>query len=216
MVEQRIARFNLQVALITHSKLEAVFNKIVLGAPAEVRHESVGVALAAVDVCANLYFVHCLVEHLFRGAKHLVESFDTEFESVQGHSLEQVVDVGASHHHKVLAHHQVEESSSAGVVQIVVLEVVPKAGLDYVVILDEVFEDVLNINQPFSKLLKGGGRVAQVGLRIDTLKLGLAQLGQFAPAGGPQHALDKIGLGFDIPACKETVDLPARLVDRAV
>ena len=182
MVEQRIARFNLQVALITHSKLEAVFNEVVLGTPAEVSHESVGVPLATVNVCTNLYFVHCFVEHLFGGAKHLIQSFDTELVGVQGNALEQVVNVGASHHHKVLAHHQIDESSSARVVKIVVLEIVPKAGLDHVVILDEVFEDVLNINQPFSKLHKRGGLVAQVGLSVDTLNLGLAQLRQFAPA----------------------------------
>ena len=89
----------------------------------------------------------------------------------------------------------------------------PKAGLDHVVILDEVFEDVLNINQPFSKLHKRGGLVAQVGLSVDTLNLGLAQLRQFAPARRSQHALDKIGLGFDILARKKTIDLPACLVD---
>ena len=63
----------------------------------------------------------------------------------------------ASNHDEVLADHQVKESRSTGVIKVVVLEVVPKTSLDHVEIFDEVFEDVLNINQPFSKLHRDGG-----------------------------------------------------------
>ena len=46
---------------------------------------------------------------------------------------------------EVLTHSEVEQGSCASTIQVVVLEVMPEAGLDDVVVVDEVFPDDLEV-----------------------------------------------------------------------
>ena len=78
--------------------------------------------------------------------------------------------------YEVLAHHKVEESSRTSAFQVVILEVVPETGLDYVIVLDEVFKDILYVDEPLFELNKSWRLVTQVCGTFYVLKLFCMQL----------------------------------------
>ena len=108
--------------------------------------------MPAVDISAYFDFVYCFIESFFGRAEHLIQRFHSKFVRVQRNSFEQIVDLPVLDFDEVLAHCQVEERRCACVIEVVVLEVVPEAGLDHVVVLNEVLPDDLNVEEPVFEL----------------------------------------------------------------
>ena len=125
--------------------------------------------MPAVDISAYFDFVYCFIESFFGRAKHLIQRFHSKFVRVQGDSFEQIVDLPVLDFDEVLAHCQVEERRCACVIEVVVLEVVPEAGFDDVVVLNEVFPDNLNVEEPVLELEQGWRLILVYGLNCGSL-----------------------------------------------
>ena len=152
--------------------------------------------MSAVNISAYFDFVHCFIESFFRRAEHLVQRFNSEFVRVKRDALKEVVDLAVLDFDEVLAHGEVEEGGRACVIEVVVLEVVPEAGFDNVVVLNEVFPHDLYVQEPVFELQECRGLILVYALNSG--RLALAQFGELAPAGGSQHAVNEVGLRFGV------------------
>ena len=168
--------------------------------------------MPAVNISAYFDFVYCFIESFFGRAKHLIKRFHSKFVRVQRNSFKQIVDLPVLHFNEVLAHCQVEERRCACVVQVVVLEVVPEAGLNHVVVLYEVFPNDLNVEEPVFELQQGWGLILVYGLNCGSLTY--TQFGQLASAWGSQHACNEVVLRLGVVAGEEGVYLLAGFFDR--
>ena len=148
--------------------------------------------MSAVNISAYFDFVHCFIESFFRRAEHLVQRFNSELVAAKGDAFEQVVDLAVLDFDKVLAHSEVEEGGRACVIEVVVLKVVPEAGFDNVVVLNEVFPHDLDVQEPVFELQECWGLILVYALNGG--RLALTQFGELAPAWGSQHAIDEVAL----------------------
>ena len=152
--------------------------------------------MPAVDISAYFDFVYCFIESFFGRAKHLIQRFHSKFVRVQRNSFEQVVDLPVLDFDEVLAHCQVEERRCACVIEVVVLEVVPEAGLDHVVVLNEVLPDDLNVEEPVFELEQGWGLILVYGLNCGSLTY--TQFGKLTSAWGSQHTYNEVVLRLGV------------------
>ena len=113
---------------------------------------------------------------------------------------------------KVLAYGEIEEGGRACVIEVVVLEVVPEAGFDDVVVLNEVFPDDLDVEEPVFEFEESWGLI-QVTL-VDYGCLRWAEFAELAAARGPKHAVNEVGLGLGVVIGQESVDLGDSFLNR--